>query len=99
MLLILGTIRLPPHKLEEARPAMRRMVEASRREDGCAAYAYAEDVLEPGLIHVIERWRDRAALDAHFASTHIAEWRAAWPGLEITDRNLLAYSADDGQPV
>ena len=43
---------------------MRAMVEASRAEDGCLGYSYAEDVLEPGLIHVAERWRDRAALVA-----------------------------------
>ena len=32
-------------------------------EDGCIDYAYAEDVLEPGLIRVSEVWRDQAALN------------------------------------
>ena len=56
---------------------MARMIEGSRAEPGCRTYSYAEDVLDPGLIRVTETWDDRAALDAHFASTHIAEWRAA----------------------
>ena len=60
MLLIVGTIRLPPERLDAARPVMRRMVEQSRAEDGCEDYAYAEDVLDPGLIHVTELWRDQA---------------------------------------
>lgn len=91
MLLVIGTIRLPPEKLREARPAMRDMILGSRAEEGCHGYSYSEDVLEPGLIHVNEVWRDQAALDAHFASDHIAVWRATWFELGITDRNLFLY--------
>ncbi len=96
MLLIIGTIRLPPEKLDDARPAMVAMVEASRAEDGCLDYGYAEDVLDPGLIHVKEMWRDQAVLDDHFASPHIATWRAAWCALGIGDRNLQVYEV--GEP-
>lgn len=95
-LLIVGTVRLPPENLEAARPAMRRMVEASRAEPGCLDYGYAEDMFDPGLIHVKERWADQAALDRHFASPHIAEWRNAWPALGIGERRLSVY--DVGEP-
>ena len=88
MLLIIGTIRLPPDRLEQAKPAMERMISASRAEAGCLEYSYAQDVLDPGLIHVSEAWRDRTALDAHFKSAHIAEWRASWAELRIGDRKL-----------
>ncbi|MBB2970505.1 putative quinol monooxygenase [Mesorhizobium sp. RMAD-H1] len=91
MLLIIGTIRLPPENLRAARPVMARMVSASRAEDGCEEYSYAEDVLDPGLVHVKEMWRDQAALDRHFASEHLAEWRAEWPKLGIGERNLRVY--------
>ena len=96
MLLILGTVRLPPELLDPARREMARMISASRAEDGCEEYCYAEDVLEPGLIHVKELWRDQVALDRHFSSEHIAAWRSTWPALGITDRNLRVY--DVGQP-
>lgn len=91
MLLIIGTVRLPPENLASARIIMQRMIEASRAEDGCADYVYAEDILQPGLIHVKELWRDRASLEKHFASSHIAHWRATWPELGITDRKLRLY--------
>lgn len=91
MLLIVGTVRLPAENLERAKPAMRAMAEASRAEPGCLEYGYAEDVLVPGLIHVKELWQDQASLDAHFASSHIAAWRAAWPALGIGDRDLRVY--------
>ena len=99
MLLIVGTVRLSPDALEAARPAMRAMVAGSRAEPGCLRYAYAEDVLDPGLIHVVELWRDRAALDRHFASDHIAAWRAAWPAFGIGERRLDAYEVGEPTPV
>ena len=91
MLLIVGTVRLPAENLERARPAMQAMVQASRAEEGCLEYGYAEDVLVPGLIHVKERWSSQAALDAHFASAHIQAWRSAWLELGIGERNLQVY--------
>ena len=97
MLLIVGTVRLPADNLDRARPIMQRMTEASRAEAGCVDYGYAEDVLDPGLIHVKELWTDQAALDRHFATTHIAEWRAAWPSLGIGERDLRLYEVGESR--
>lgn len=58
MLLIIGTIRLPAENVTAARDAMAAMATASRAEDGCIEYGYAEDVFVPGLIHIKERWQD-----------------------------------------
>jgi quinol monooxygenase YgiN len=96
VLLIVGTVRLPPENLSRAKPAMAKMVQSSRQEEGCLVYAYAEDILEPGLIHVNELWADQAALDRHFASEHIREWRSTWPSLGIGERNLHAFEV--GEP-
>ncbi|PZV33564.1 putative quinol monooxygenase [Mesorhizobium kowhaii] len=99
MLLIIGTIRLPPERLGEAKPAMERMMSASRAEPGCLEYSYAQDVLDAGLIRVTEVWSDRTALDAHFRSLHLADWRASWPALGIGERNLVLYEAGDPKPT
>lgn len=99
MLLIIGTVRLPAAQLATARPIMAAMVEASRAEAGCLEYSYAEDVLDPGLIHVKERWTDRKALNEHFQSTHIAAWRASWPSLGIGERALYLYEVGEPKPV
>lgn len=96
MLLIVGTIRLPPENMQAARSVMKRMVDGSLKEDGCLEYSYAEDVLAPGLIHVKEMWRDQPSLDRHFQSSHLAAWRAAWPALGIHDRKLRSHEV--GEP-
>ena len=99
MLLNVGTIRLPVGMLDTARPSMATMVEASRAEVGCLEYSYAEDVLDLGLIHVKERWRDRAALDEHFKSAHIATWREIWPSLGIGEGKLFLYEVGEPKPI
>jgi quinol monooxygenase YgiN len=98
-LLIVGTVRLPPENLAEARVVMAAMIAASRAENGCIDYAYAEDVADPGLIRVSETWRDREVLARHFATPHLAEWRAAWPRLGISDRKLVLYEVGDPEPI
>jgi quinol monooxygenase YgiN len=94
MIIIEGTVRVPPTELEKARPIMQQMIRASRAEAGCIDYAYAVDVLDPGLIRVSERWESREALAAHFKTAHMATWRSFFPELQITERSLRLYEAD-----
>lgn len=99
MLLIVGTVRIPVENVARARPAVARLIEATRAEDGCLKYGFAEDVLDPGLIHISEVWRDQAALEAHFASAHIAEWRTVWREIGIRDRDLRLYEVGEGRAL
>jgi quinol monooxygenase YgiN len=89
--IIAGTMRLPPENLAALKPHMFTMLAASRAEDGCVTYSYAEDVAEPGLIRVYEVWRDQAAIEAHFKAPHMTPWRAACAELQVSDRKLFAY--------
>lgn len=97
--IVAGTVRVPPENLEAFRPHMTRMLAASRAEDGCLVYSYALDVEDPGLIRVFEAWRDRAALEAHFQAPHLAEWRASWPALGVSDRRLTLYEVAGETPL
>src|SRR5690606_24220800 len=90
-ILLAGTYRVPPAQFAAFRPHMLAMIAASRAEDGCLQYAYAEDVAEPGLIRVFEAWESQQALDAQAQSPHMAQWRAQWPAFGVSDRALFAY--------
>lgn len=96
MVIVMGTVRVDPDAIERLRPAMEAMMAASRAEDGCLTYAYALDLLEPGLVRVSELWTDRAALEAHFKTAHMAVWRAALAG-QIRERDIKLYEAGDGE--
>ena len=75
------------------------MVAASNAEDGCLAYSFATDVLDPTVLHIVEKWRDEAALAAHFATPHMAAFGAAIAGTDFTTIEAIKYHADDGAPV
>ncbi len=94
-----GTFRVPPQNLPAFKAHMEKMLAASRAEDGCLVYSYAEDVMEPGLIRVFEAWRDRAALEAHVKAAHMAEWRAAWPSAGAGERDLKLYEVTAEQAL
>ena len=99
MIIVMGTVRIAPQSLAAALPAMARMVAASNAEDGCLLYAYSQDLVDPGLIRVSEKWRDRAALKAHFETPQMGEWRQVIPTLGISDRDLMLFEANDGEAV
>ncbi len=99
MIVINGTVRIPEGSLDACRPAMKAMVDGSCAEDGCLFYAYAEDVLVPGLIWISEAWRDQPALKAHAESAHMAAWRAAGAALGLHDRKLTVYEVASSRPL
>jgi quinol monooxygenase YgiN len=99
MLVITGTFRIPPANVDAARPVMAAMIAASRAEEGCLAYAYGEDVLDSGLIRVVEHWTTRETLAAHAASEHIRKWRAAWSALGIGERDLMLFESGTGTKI
>jgi len=91
MIVLAGSVRLPPENLEAARPVMAAMIAASRAEEGCLGYSFAQDALEPGLIRIFELFRDAEALQVHGQSQHMKDWRAAWPALGIGERQITRY--------
>ncbi len=92
--IVAGTVRVAAAELARAAPRMAEMIAASRAEEGCLEYAYAQDVGDPGVIRVFEIWGDEVALRAHFASAHMARWRAALADLGVkiaSDRRISVY--------
>ena len=100
MIIVAGTVRIDPSRLDAARAEMTKMIAASRAEDGCIEYSYAADVLDAGVAHVFEAWGDREALERHFKTPHIAAWRATWTSIGVSDRKLKIYEIfGEGRPI
>ncbi len=58
-------------RADEVVAILRELGAASRAEPGCVGYEVARG--EDGTSFVLfEKWRDQAALDAHYASEHFA---------------------------
>ena len=99
MILVAGTFRVPPGELAAFKAHMLTMLTASRADDGCLSYSYAEDVAEPGLIRVFETWRDRESLDRHMQTPHLAAWRANWAAHGVGERQLHTYDVMHVAPL
>ncbi|WP_338424523.1 antibiotic biosynthesis monooxygenase [Sphingopyxis kveilinensis] len=56
---------------------IRRLAAATRSEPGCIHYRVGRDLDHPSAIVLAERWRDEAALRAHFETPHMARFQTA----------------------
>ena len=99
MLIVLAKAQVGEGAMEPAMAAIAAMVAASNAEEGCLAYAFTQDVLQPGVLHIVEKWKDEAALAAHFATPHMAAFGAAIAGLDFKVIEAVKYHADEGSPV
>ena len=99
MLIVIGTFRLPLESRAAALEAMARVTAATRAEPGCLSYAYAEDLLEPGLYRVSESWTDRASLAAHFDMPHMKQWQRERAELGMTEREVTAYEVESAEAL
>jgi quinol monooxygenase YgiN len=66
MLIVLAKAKLGAGALDAIRGAIADMVAASNAEEGCIAYSFTTDVLDPTVLHIVEKWQDETALAAHF---------------------------------
>lgn len=99
LILVTGHFRLAPENMERARPHMRAMLEATRTEPGCVLYAFGEDVLDPGVVRIVERWQDWPSLEAHGKAPHMAAWRGALKEIGVLDREVTAHESDQSRKL
>jgi quinol monooxygenase YgiN len=95
MLIIAGEFRMRPGTRDLFLDAVAPMVAATLEEPGCRAYAFTPDPGDGDLIRLWELWDDEDALAGHFASAHMADWRARSGDLPITLRMVDKYTVSD----
>ena len=94
MIIVEGSARITDGTWDQAIAAMEAMITASRSEPGCIEYAYSRDLLDPNLLRIIERWKDKAALVSHFAEPHMAVFRSALAEIGPQDLEVRMYDAE-----
>ena len=51
----------------------KKRVEKSVKEDGCIEYGLYQELENPGILTMLEEWRDESNLDKHLKSNHFRE--------------------------
>ncbi len=99
MLVIAGEIEIDPNKREAAAAAALRMMAETRKEVGCISYSLSGDLAQSGLFRIFEEWESQQALDAHFASPHMATFQAAVGGLGVKRMKIQRYEVSAVGPL
>lgn len=82
---VVATIPVKPEFVDELRPVIATLAEATRAEEGCLAYDAYESQAAPVVFVTVETWRDQADLDAHLQTPHIAAALGALDGKAAGD--------------
>jgi len=91
MIVIAGSVRIKPNARDAAVRAALAMAEATQREEGCLAYRFSADLADPHLIYIHEEWESAAALERHFATPHMATFRASLPEVVAGPVSIMRY--------
>mgnify|MGYP002623504209 CR=1 FL=1 len=91
MIIVLGEVVVEAGAVEHVREALVEMQSATRKEAGCASYSFAVEVGDSTRIHIAERWESMQALEAHFASPHMAAFGAAVVAVQPKSMDVKAY--------
>ncbi|MDW3219460.1 MAG: putative quinol monooxygenase [Acidimicrobiales bacterium] len=96
MILVIGDVTLAPGSRDEALALSRDHVARSRTEPGCISHDVHLHADDPDRIVFVERWADRAALDAHFAVAASRDFARALTALAAQAPRMDVYETDGG---
>lgn len=95
MIIVSGEVRFASGEIERLGPLLRASVEGARAEDGCLAYHYGRDTLDPDLLVISERWRDAASLEAHMKQLHLLSFIGAVREARVESMSVRMYPAGE----
>jgi quinol monooxygenase YgiN len=58
-------------RAEELKSICLRLIEPTRKEEGCISYELYQDTTNPGKFTFIENWRTKEHLDIHMKTPHL----------------------------
>ena len=93
MLIALGDVYAQIERREDVRELMRATQASVREQAGCEHYAFAETLDDPGHFVLVQRWRDRAALEEHYRSQAFADYQARIAPLLVRTTELRLFEA------
>ena len=91
MVIVSGVFEIDPKDHDAGVAAAIRMATATRQEAGCHSYAFYADLEDPARIRVFEEWESGDALERHFRTPHMAEFRAALGRIKMVRGEVWRY--------
>ena len=93
MIIITGTIKVETEQeFLSVRGALIARAQRSRKDSGNIEYACSQNIADPGLIHLIEKWEDEASLQAHLEIPD-EEFSEVMTNTSIVSARVTSYAA------
>lgn len=99
MIVISGTIKIRPDRMDEARLHSFSIMKDSAAEPGCCTYELSAQLSDPLTLRLFEEWESAEALSAHFQTAHFHAFAAALPSLLAAPPTFLRYEVADISPL
>lgn len=77
MITITAIVHSTAENIAAMKDAIAEMETASRAEEGCHDYTFCQELSNPDVLRINERWESMEALQAHFATPHMAKFNGA----------------------
>ena len=88
---VIARLRAQPGKEADLKQVLVGLIEPTREEPGCIDYELLENLEDPREFTFIEEWESESALEAHFATDHIASALHEFPELLAQELDLRKY--------
>ena len=93
MVIVAGTVKVPPNRMDEAIALSVEHVRRSRVEPGCLSHAVFQDVEDANRLFFFERWADQKALEAHFMVPEARAFARSLASLSSSTPEIAIYDA------
>ena len=94
MIIVQGEVHFSDGALDRLRPALAKLVEASRAMPGCLHYSQAIDTLDPNMLVVSQRWEDEALMAAYYAAPPLWEFGKQVDDATVRHMSIKSYTAE-----
>src|ERR1700677_185070 len=88
---VAGYIKVAPKDREAFVKVLQAHVPRVRKKDGCIAYTFAVDVVEPNVVRMSEDWRDQQSLETHLADDEFQGVQKELAHVKFIERSVQRY--------
>jgi len=74
VIIVIARMEVDPEALPRLHPLLEAIMRATWDESGCLSYSMAIEDAAGGVISLVERWADEAALAEHFKMPHMVSF-------------------------
>ena len=99
MIIVSGEIELENEAESLLGAAARKMMDETRKEEGCRSYTFYQSLENPKVFRVFEEWESLGHLQAHFEAPHMVAWREALADIGIARRDISRYEVASAESL